>query len=120
LESYRYTLIIERYNKNVIRCNDKPIVFIPPLFDKKCENLKSLDDVYSSLDENINNIIKNRFKRTLSYSTKLSGIINVSCSFQIDSEGKIINVKGNAPNPTINLSSIINTKLIDWYLVIHI
>ena len=102
LEIYRYTLIIKRYDKTIIKCNDKPIVFIPPFFNKHCEKLKSSEDVYNSLNENISSIIKSEFKRSLPNSTKLSGIIKISCSFQIDSEGKIINVKGYAPNPIIS------------------
>ncbi|MCI9846135.1 hypothetical protein [Flavobacterium pectinovorum] len=101
LETYRYPIIIERFNKNIIVSNDRPFVNTPPIFDKDCQTSKNSKELYDCMNQSIKNLVVNNFKRTIRNKTKLKGVINVRFSFQIDDKGKIINVKAFAPNAEI-------------------
>lgn len=101
IDSYSYPIIIERFNKNIIVSNDRPVIHTPPIFDKDCEASKNSNELYDCMNENIKTVVVNNFKRTIGNKTELTGIIKLSFSFQIDSAGKIVNVKAFAPNPTI-------------------
>ncbi len=101
IDSYSYPIIINRYNKNIITSKEKPFVHTPPIFDKDC-HLSSSKELDNCMNENIKTIVVNNFKRTIGNKTKLTGIIKISFSFQIDAEGKITNVKATAPNPSIS------------------
>lgn len=101
LETYRYPIIYKQFNKNSIQSTDKPITYIPPIFDEKCKKSKNPDELYKRFRENINEIVNNNFRRRIKYLTKLSGTIRISCSFKINASGEIIDVKATAPNPVI-------------------
>lgn len=100
IDSYSYPIIVNRSDKNIIASNEKPFVHTPPIFDKDCK-LSGSKELYDCMNENIKTIVVNNFKRTIQSKTKLTGIIKISFSFQIDAEGKITNVKAFAPNPSI-------------------
>ena len=101
LESYKYPIIVKRFDKKSIKSTDKPTVFIPPIFDKNCGKSKNPDELEDCLDQNIKEIVVGNFKNNIRHKTKLTGIIRISCHFQIDANGNIINVKATAPNPSI-------------------
>ncbi|MES2573302.1 MAG: hypothetical protein V4572_00025 [Bacteroidota bacterium] len=101
VESYRYPIIIESFNKNIIISKDEPTVYTPPFFDKNCENSNSPDQLYDCLNQNIKDIVISKFKNSIKYKTTITNSVKISCAFLIDANGKIINVKASAPNPII-------------------
>ena len=102
LESFQYTIITKGYDKKaIIECSDKPIVIIPPFFDKNCQKSESPNELMNCFWENIHSTIRRNFDTTLLSKTELQGKYRISCSFEIDTDAKIKNVKVKAPNPII-------------------
>lgn len=101
LETYRYTIITQGYNKKVIECSEKPNVYIPPIIKKSCEKSKNPSEVIDCLNQYIGNIIINEFNTNLSSKTQLKGIIKIYCTFYVDTIGNIVKVKVISPNPSL-------------------
>ena len=99
LDLYSYHIISKEYDKNVIKCNDKPSVTTLPFFNKKCEKSKTPSELKKCFSNNMSNILIRKFDRHLRHKTTLTGDIKIRSSFVIDTLGKIINVKVKAPNP---------------------
>lgn len=100
LEIYNYTIISKAYPVNIIQCNDKPNISIPPYYDKHCEKSDSPVELMKCFNERISTYIVRNFDANLRSKTKLTGDLRISCSFQVDVDAKIINVKVKAPNPS--------------------
>lgn len=101
LESYNYTIITKAYPVNVIQCNEKPDVYIPPIFNKRCEKSDSTEELWKCLNENMSYYIIKNFDSNLRSKTNLTEDIRINCSFQIDADAKVTNVKIKAPNPSL-------------------
>lgn len=101
LESYSYTIISEAFPVNVIQCNDKPNVYIPSIYDKSCEKSDSPGELIKCFNEEISSHIIRTFDTKVRNKTNLTGDIRIYCSFQIDVDSKIINIKVKAPNPSL-------------------
>jgi hypothetical protein len=99
LESYSYTIISEAYPVNVIQCNDKPNVYIPAYYDKYCEKSDSPKELMNCFNERISTYIASSFDTSVRSKTNLTGDVRIYCSFQVDVNSKIINIKVKAPNP---------------------
>jgi hypothetical protein len=113
LESYHYTIITKGYPINVIQCNENPNVFIPVIFNKTCDKSDSPEELKNCFWDNVKKNIHRNFDTKLLSKTNLSGEVKVHCSFQIDSDSKIINIKVQAPNPIIanEIEDIIKSTL---------
>ena len=101
LESYSYTIISEAYPVNVIQCNDKPNVYIAACYDKHCEKSDSPVELMECFNERISAYIIESFDASVRSKTNLTGDVRIYCSFQVDVDTKIINVKVKAPNPSL-------------------
>jgi len=101
LESYSYTIISEAYPVNVIQCNDKPNVYIAACYDKHCEKSDSPVELMECFNERISAYIIESFDTSVRSKTNLTGDVRIYCSFQVDVDTKIINVKVKAPNPSL-------------------
>lgn len=98
IETYRYTIITQGYNKKVIECSEKPNIYIPPIIKKRCENSKNPKEVIDCLNQYIGNFVINGFNTNLSSKTQLKGIIKIYCTFSVDTIGNIVKVKVISPN----------------------
>lgn len=101
LETYNYTIISNAYPVNVIQCNDKPDVYIAPCYDKHCEKSDSSEELMECFNERISAYISKSFDTSVRSKTNLTGDVRIYCSFQVDVDTKIINVKVKAPNPSL-------------------
>lgn len=99
LETYKYTIITKGYPLNIIQCNETPNVYIPPCFDKNCEKSKSSEELMKNFYEKINEIIVRNINKNLYSKTELTKGFFLFCSFQVNSDAKIVDVKVKAPNP---------------------
>ena len=101
LETYNYNIISNAYPVNVIQCNDKPDVYIAPCYDKHCEKSDSSEELMECFNERISAYIAKSFDTSVRSKTNLTGDVRIYCSFQVDVDTKIINVKVKAPNPSL-------------------
>lgn len=101
LETYSYKIITKGYPVNVIQCNDKPDVYISACYDKYCTKSNSSDELMKCFNERISAYIVESFDTNVRSKTNLTGKVRIFCSFQVDVDTKIINVKVTASNPSL-------------------
>jgi hypothetical protein len=101
LETYTYTIITEAFPVNVIQCNDKPNVYIPPIYNKSCEKSDSSNELMLCFNEKISALITSSFDTKVRNKTNLTGTIRIFCTFEIDVDSKVIIKNVKAPNPSL-------------------
>lgn len=101
LESYSYTIISKADPVNVIQCNDKPNVYIPPIYDKSCEKSDSAKELMNCYQENIQSHFFKIFDSKVRNKTNLTGTVKIYCTYEIDIDGKVSIKNVKAPNPSL-------------------
>ena len=98
LAKYSYSVITKGYDNYTIQTQQEPMVMLSPIF-KGCEKEKSFNDIKKCNSVKVGYQINKEFDKNLRSKTDLKGDIRIFCVFKVDTDGKIVDVKVQAPNP---------------------
>ena len=98
MASYSYTIITKAMDKLLFQTQKKPITLVSPIF-KGCEKEKNAEEILECTNQLVRDLISEKFDTDIRHKTDLKGTIRMLCTFKVDTNGNIIDVKVRAPNP---------------------
>jgi hypothetical protein len=102
LATYKYTIITKGVPMNVIQCNVTPNVYIPPYFDKTCENSNSSAEIMKCFAEKTMQYFSNNMGNSYFLKhTEFTKSFTLVCEFKVDTDAKIIDVRVQTPDPNL-------------------
>jgi hypothetical protein len=96
LERYIYIVIIKSNNKTIVECSNTAWVEKEPIL-KGCEKSKNPTELKECTNEKMATHISRKFNNSLLDKIKRKGKIRMLCSYKVDTDGTIVDVKVKAP-----------------------
>ncbi|MGJ8744438.1 energy transducer TonB [Polaribacter sp.] len=97
LEWYIYTIITKSNNKTIVECSNTAKVEKTSVF-KGCKKSKNPTDLRKCNREKVVAHVSEKFDMNLLNNTKLKGKVRLFCSFSIDTDGSVVDVKVKTPS----------------------
>lgn len=107
----RYSIKVIDFVKGeqIIKCSNKPIVEILPVF-KSCKKSKTYNELKKCNNESIAHFVKEKFDTSVAKRTNLKGLVKIYAIFKINNKGKVEDIKVKSPHKLLTKEAIRTLK----------